>query len=64
VNLGVGDYLVANVSAQKAGSLQINFAAEELRQFVFHREEIQARNVIRIELDKDIDVARGPEVRS
>jgi hypothetical protein len=64
VNLGVSNCLVANVSAQEAGSLQVNFAAEHLRQLVFHREEIQPRNVTGIEFDKHIDVAPITEVRS
>ena len=63
VDLGLAHRLVANVSAQKLGRVQVHFPAKDSRQFFFHGEEIQAGNVMGIELDEHIDVARGAEVR-
>jgi len=62
LNLGVGERAVAEVSAQKARSVKINPATEDLRQLFLHREEIEARHVTGFELDDHVHVAVWPKI--
>jgi hypothetical protein len=59
---GLGENLVTEVAGEEAGRVQVHLATEEGRQLTFHVEEGQARDVGRLELDQDVDVARKREV--
>src|SRR5581483_9060061 len=53
---------IAEVSAQKGRSVQIDFPAENVRQFAFEAEEFQARHEIGLKLNEYVYIAGGLEV--
>jgi hypothetical protein len=57
LNLSVGEYPVAEVTAQKPGSVKVDRPSQNGRQLVLHRKEVEARYVARFEFNDYVDVA-------
>src|SRR5512136_241818 len=60
--LGLSHDAVAEVSAQRAGRVQVHAAPENGRELLLQVEEGKTRDVAGLELDQDVYVALRPEV--
>ncbi len=59
---GLGQNPPAEIGTQKPWCVQVNSPPEDLRQLLFQREEFEARNVSRLELDQHVNVTVRPEI--
>src|SRR5215469_9287082 len=57
LNLGLGKYSIAEVTAQEPRCVEIDGSAQDSRQLVLHREKFEAGSVSRLELHDHIHVA-------
>jgi len=56
LNLGFGEYSVAEVAAQKTWGIKIYSPTENGRQLILHSEELEAGNVSELEFHDHVDV--------
>jgi hypothetical protein len=61
-SIGLGEYLVTEVGAQKTGRIQVDAAPQNLGELILHPEERQPGDMVRLELDQHVDIAVGTEV--
>jgi hypothetical protein len=54
--------LIPEIGTQTGRCVQVHFSSQQSRQFLFHREEGQPRDVAALELNEHVDVAIRPEV--
>jgi hypothetical protein len=62
VHLSLAPNLLAEVSAERAGRVQIYGATDHLRELIVESRESEARNMARFEFDENIDIAVGSKI--
>ena len=62
MHLSLALNLFAEVSAERAGRMQVYDATDQLRQLLLESGESEARNVALFEFDENIDVAVGSKI--
>jgi hypothetical protein len=62
LDLRLGEDFLAEVAADGAWGVKVDFLPEEFREFGLDREEREARNMSRVEVDEDVHGARRSEV--
>src|SRR3990172_2042888 len=55
-------YIVTEVGAQELRRIEVNPAAQDIGQLLFHCEKSESRHMLHFELDQDVNVTLGPEV--